>query len=119
MMSPQANETVLFLIMAALLLLLVLARLFFTGSKMLFQGRDLVHWHLTHKFDDRKFPGFSHQDYDAANPVTILQHINLVVLIAALFNALDDFAPAGRAELRTNAIDVRFAVLAGLVKLKA
>src|SRR5437868_8760476 len=102
MMRPQANDRVLLRVMAALLLLLVLAGLFFAGSKMPLQGRDLVHWHLTHKIDHREFPGFSHKDHYAANPVAVLQHINLVVFIAALFNTLDDFAPARRAELRTN-----------------
>src|SRR5437899_5918168 len=104
MMRPQANERLLFRVMAALLLLLVLAGLFFDGSKMPLQGCDLVHWHLTHKVDHRKFPSFRHQDHYAANTVAVLQHINLVVFVAALFLALDDFAPAGRAELRANAI---------------
>src|ERR1044071_5344241 len=119
MISPQANERLLFRIMAALLLLLVLAGLFFAGSKMPFQGCNLVHWHIADKVDDREFPGFCHQYHDAAYLVAIFQDINLVVLVAALFNTLDDFAPARRGELRTNAIDIGLAVLAGIVKFKA
>src|ERR1051326_3489920 len=106
MIRPQANEASLFRIMAALLLLLVLAGLFLAGSKMPLQGRNLVYWHVAHKVDHREFPGFSHQDHHSANTITIFQYVNLVVLIATLFNALYDFAPAGRGELRTNTIQI-------------
>src|SRR5882724_12158407 len=105
--------------MAALLLLFRLVRVFFARSKMPLQRCDFVHRDVTYKVDDRKFPGLSHQNYHTGNAVTIFQDIDFVILVAALLNALDDFAPAWRGQLRADRIDVPFAVLAGLVKLKA
>ena len=55
---------------------------------MALQGRNFVHGHLTHKVDHRKFPGFCHQNHHAPNLVTALQYVNLVILVAALLNAL-------------------------------
>src|SRR5216684_1681844 len=108
----------LLLIMAALLLLFRLVRVFFAWSKMALQGCHFVHRDLTHKIDDRKFPGLSHQNHHAANFVTILEDVDFVILVAALLDALDDFAPAGRGQLGADRIDITFAVLDGFVKLK-
>src|ERR1041385_2173368 len=99
--TRHANVNVLlFLIMTALLLLLSrLVRVFFSLSKMAPQRSHLVHGDVPHQIDYRKLPGFRHQDHHAANLVTVLQDINLVIFVKALFHALYDFAPARRGEL--------------------
>src|SRR5579864_3633845 len=93
--SANANLNILLLlIMAALLLLFRLVRMFFSRSKMALQSCHFVHGDLAHQIDDRKFPGFCHQNHNAANLVTILKHVDLIVFVVALLHALDDLAPA-------------------------